>query len=110
MFYILEKKAGNLKIVCSYKDSLHRFNNLLKYCNELDITCIDSFDNVINSGLYCSKICNEGKDIYEIREYFKTPDGYILYGSLYYEYKYEIEILFYDDVIDFRNVINQIKK
>lgn len=107
MYFIVENKEGELKILKSFEDQVHTMLNLIMYLKEKGITFYETKDKIKEDGTYCIK---ESDTLYKIVERLTVPDGYLTYGYDYLETKSELHILYHqEDKFDFKEVLHNIK-
>lgn len=107
MYFIVENKEGQLKILRSFEDQIHIMLNLIMYLKEKGITFYETKDKIKEDGTYCIR---ETDTLYKIVKRVSVPDGYLTYGYDYLLTESELHIVYYqEEKFDFKEVLGNIK-
>ena len=84
MYYLIELKEGELKILKNFNKESHKMVMLEQIFKADNIRLVDDDFQINVAGLYCIKHSN---DCYRLFRYITEDDGYLFYGA-----RYEVDV------------------
>lgn len=92
MYFLVEKRSGQSKIVSNFEKNGLKMAMLLNYLRQNDIKFLESKEEMPDVGKYCVP---EGFNKYRVYVMKRGEDGYLFSGIVYEEYQYTLSIVYY---------------
>lgn len=93
MYFLVEKAGcGEVKIIDNFDKIGHKMVILMKYLNQNNIQYLEKKEDMDGEGLFCVP---SGLNHYKVYNNVKADDGFFLKGYTYYEYQYDVAVVYY---------------